>query len=283
MTGKDEYYNRAKIEGYRARSAFKLKQLDETAGLFGPGNVVVDLGAAPGGWLQVAAERVGPDGTVIGVDRQRIDDLEDPEPRVELLRGDLTEEDTRDRIREIAAEVTGSGSSAAGAADSADSHDADAVAPGAVDVVLSDMAPNVSGQYELDHARSVHLARQAFETAKTVLGPGGDFAAKVFQGQDLEAFKADVDDAFEYARTVVPDATRDSSSEVYVVGKHRLTAPVEAGEELTVEVVDEGSEGDGVAHVEGFTVFVPDAAVGDSVAVRIDEVKPRFAFAERVD
>ncbi|WP_248518100.1 23S rRNA (uridine(2552)-2'-O)-methyltransferase [Salinarchaeum laminariae] len=273
MTGKDEYYNRAKVEGYRARSAFKLKQLDEAAGLFGPGNVVVDLGAAPGGWLQVAAERVGPDGTVIGVDRQRIDDLEDPEPRVELLRGDITEDDTREHIREIAATVTGSDAAAAETENTT----------GAVDVVLSDMAPNVSGQYELDHARSVHLARQAFETAKTVLGPGGDFAAKVFQGQDLEAFKADVDDAFEYARTVVPDATRDSSSEVYIVGKHRLTAPVEAGEELTVDVVDEGSEGDGVAHVEGFTVFVSDASVGETVPIRIDEVKPRFAFAERTD
>src|SRR6056297_1372445 len=110
MSGKDEYYNRAKVEGYRARSAFKLRQIDETAGLFGPGNVVVDLGAAPGGWLQVAAERVGPEGAVVGVDRQRIDELEDPEPRVELLRGDVTEADTRERIREIAAEVAGADS-----------------------------------------------------------------------------------------------------------------------------------------------------------------------------
>jgi 23S rRNA (uridine2552-2'-O)-methyltransferase len=337
MPGKDEYYNRAKVEGYRARSAFKLKQLDETAGLFAPGNVVVDLGAAPGGWLQVAAERVGPDGAVIGVDRQRIDDLEDPEPRVELLRGDVTEDDTCERIRAVAAELAedgtrspddasaeeddrepktsdafdispdsknvspGSAPDTADAADAAeaagDSRDADGASTaddtsdlqdvdgpstGAVDVVLSDMAPNVSGQYELDHARSVHLARQAFETAKKVLAPGGDFVAKVFQGQDLGAFKADVDEAFDYARTVVPDATRDSSSEVYVVGKHRIMAPVAAGEAHTVEITDEGSEGDGVAHVDGFTVFVPGADVGETVDVRIDEVKPRFAFAERL-
>src|SRR6056297_1755397 len=173
MPGKDEYYNRAKVEGYRARSAFKLIQLDESAGLFGPGNVVVDLGAAPGGWLQVAAERVGPDGAVIGVDRQRIDDLEDPEPRVELLRGDITEDDTRERIRRIAAEVTGSDPAGGATERSGDAgRDADG-AIGAVDVVCSDMAPNVSGEYELDHARSVHLARQALETAKTVLAPGG--------------------------------------------------------------------------------------------------------------
>jgi len=312
MARKDEYYNRAKVEGYRARSAFKLVQLDEAAGLFGPGNVVVDLGAAPGGWLQVAAERVGPEGAVIGVDRQRIDDLEDVEPRVELLRGDITDDETRERIRAVAAEVTGQDAPEAqagdGGADGAtsgvsgtenDLHDADGATSGAsdgendlhdvagatsgaVDVVLSDMAPNVSGEYELDHARSVHLARQALETAEAVLAPGGDFVAKVFQGRDLEAFEADVEDGFEYARRVVPDASRDSSSEVYVVGKHRLTAPVDADDELTVEIVDEGSEGDGVAHVEGFTVFVPDATVGETVAVRIEEVKPRFAFAERL-
>ena len=116
-----------------------------------------------------------------------------------------------------------------------------------------------------------------------MLAPGGDFVAKVFQGQDLEAFRADVEEAFDYARTVVPDATRDSSSEVYVVGKHRITAPVAAGETYTVDITDEGSEGDGVAHVDGFTLFVPGAAVDETVDVRIDEVKPRFAFAERVD
>jgi len=277
MSGKDEYYNRAKVEGYRARSAFKLQQLDDAAGLFGPGNVVVDLGAAPGGWLQVAAERVGPEGVVIGVDRQRIDPLEDAEARVELLRGDLTESETHDRIAEIAAAEPG------GEADAESGHDVDGAPTGAVDVVLSDMAPNVSGQYELDHARSVHLARQALAVAEAVLAPGGDLAVKVFDGQDLDAFREDVEREFDYARTVVPDATRDSSSEVYVVGKHRLTAPVREGEALTVEIEDVGEEGDGVAHVEGFTLFVPDAAVGEEVDVRVEDVKPRYAFADPVD
>src|SRR6056297_769322 len=98
MTGRDEYYNRSKQEGYRARSAYKLKQLDAEANLFDAGDSVVDLGAAPGGWLQVAAEAVGPSGTVVGVDRQRIRSLD--HDTVETIRGDMTEEATVDRLVE---------------------------------------------------------------------------------------------------------------------------------------------------------------------------------------
>ena len=257
MTRKDRFYNQAKQEGYRSRSAYKLKQLDRECGLFGPGNTVVDLGAAPGGWLQVAAEKVGEGGTVVGVDFQRIEDLDDVDATVSFVRGDMTEDDTKAEVREVAG--------------------------GDVDVVLSDMAPNMTGEYGLDHARSVHLARQALDVATDVLDTGGDFAVKVFQGQDLEDFKADVDQEFQYARTVVPEASRDSSSEVYIVGKHRLTAPVREGDVVTVTIEDEGSEGDGVAKVEDFTVFVSGADVGDEVDVRIDQVKPRFAFAQPVE
>ncbi|WP_227134072.1 23S rRNA (uridine(2552)-2'-O)-methyltransferase [Halorubellus salinus] len=257
MTRKDRFYNRAKQEGYRTRSAYKLQQLDRECGLFGPGNTVVDLGAAPGGWLQVAAEEVGEQGTVIGVDFQRIKELDDVDATVELVRGDMTEDDTKAEVREVAG--------------------------GDVDVVLSDMAPNMTGEYGLDHARSVHLARQALEVATDVLDTGGDFAVKVFQGQDLEDFKTDVDKEFQYARTVVPEASRDTSSEVYIVGKHRLTAPVREGDVVTVTIEDEGSEGDGVAKVEDFTVFVSGADVGDELDVRIDQVKPRFAFAQPVE
>ena len=254
MTRKDRFYNQAKQEGYRTRSAYKLKQLDEESGLFGPGNTVVDLGAAPGGWLQVAAEKVGEDGTVIGVDFQRIEELEDVLATVELVRGDMTEDDTKADVRDVAG--------------------------GDVDVVISDMAPNMTGEYGLDHARSVHLARQALDVALDVLDTGGDLAVKVFQGQDLEALKTDMDAEFQYVRTIVPEASRDSSSEVYLVGKHRLTAPVREGDVVTVTVEDEGSEGDGVAKVEEFTVFVDGATVVDELDVEITEVKPRFAFAE---
>jgi len=257
------YYNKAKQEGYRARSAYKLKQLDETAGLLGEGNTVIDLGAAPGGWLQVAAERVGPDGSVVGVDRQRIDELDDPGAAVEYVRGDMTEDATNAEIRERL--------------------DADDGTGGPADLVMSDMAPNVTGEYELDHARSVHLARQAFEVALDLLDSGGDFVAKVFDGQDLDDFEADVEQEFEYARRVRPDATRDESSEVYLVGKGRLTAPVREGDTREVEIVDTGRDGDGIAKVDGFTVFVAGVEEGETATVRIDDVKPRYAFAQPVE
>jgi len=250
MTGRDEYYNRAKQEDYRSRAAYKLRQIDEACDLIGPEDAVVDLGAAPGGWLQVARELTA--GPVLGVDRQRIDPIEG----VETIRGDVTEERTRERIREA---VDGT------------------------DVVLSDMAPNMTGEYTVDHARSIHLARQALATAKELLAPGGDLVVKAFDGPDLDALREEIDAEFEYVRAIHPDASRDASSETYLVGKRRITAPVRPGEELTVEIADEGSEGDGVARVEGFTLFVPDAVVGEEVRVRVEDVKPRYGFAERID
>jgi 23S rRNA (uridine2552-2'-O)-methyltransferase len=261
MTGRDEYYNKAKQQGYRARSAYKLKQLDETADLFEDGDTVIDLGAAPGGWLQVAAEEVGSRGKVVGVDFQRIDDFQEHH-QITTLRGDMTEDQTRDRLRrELGAE------------------EGEAV----VDVVISDMAPNMTGEYELDHARSVHLARTAFETAQNYLQPGGDFAVKVFEGRDLDDLRSDLEESFQYVRTVAPPASRDSSSEVYLVGKGYTTAPISAGDQLTVEITDTGSEGDGIAKVEEFTLFVSGADEGEEVDVAVTDVKPNFGFAERVD
>ena len=256
MTGKDEYYNRAKQEGYRARSAYKLKQLDEAAGLFDAGDTVVDLGAAPGGWLQVAAEAVGSHGAVVGVDLQRIESLE--HDAIETVRGDVTDEETVDRLR-------------------------DAVGGADVDIVVSDMAPNMTGEYSVDHARSVYLARQAYTVARDLIAPGGDLAVKVFEGPDLADLREEMEADFEYVRAIHPEASRDSSSELYLVARGYLTAPVTEGDELAVEITDEGREGDGIARVEDFTVFVPDAEVGEEVEIRVDDVKPRFAFAERVD
>jgi 23S rRNA (uridine2552-2'-O)-methyltransferase len=255
MARKDHWYNKSKQEGYRTRAAYKLKQLDRKEGLFGPGNTVVDLGAAPGGWLQVAAEAVGSDGTVIGVDFQRITDFdEEYDDWVETVRGDMTEAETKDEVRAAAGDE--------------------------VDVVLSDLAPNMTGEYQLDHARSVHLARQAFETALDVLDTGGDFAVKVFEGKDLDRLREDIEAEFQYVRTTTPEASRDESSEVYLVAKHRLTAPVRPGDTLEVTIDDVGSEGDGIAKVEGFTLFVDGAAEGETVEVEVTEVKPRFGFAE---
>lgn len=260
MTKRDKYYNKAKQEGYRSRSAYKLLQIDDTADLFSGGETVVDLGAAPGGWLQVAVERVGNDGTVVGVDFQRIRPLENPgsDATVETLRGDMTDDRTRDRLRDVVGE-------------------------GGADVVISDMAPNMSGEYSLDHARSIHLARQAFATAMELLAPGGSFVVKVFQGTDLDALREEISEEFEYVRTISPEASRDSSSEVFLVGQGFLTAPVEEGERLEVDITDTGREGDGIAKVDGYTIFVPETEAGESVEIVVDDVKPRFGFAERVD
>jgi 23S rRNA (uridine2552-2'-O)-methyltransferase len=265
MSNRDRYYNRAKQEGYRARSAYKLQQLDETAGLLGEGRTVVDLGAAPGGWLQVAAERVGSRGTVVGVDRQSIDGLEDPDATIEFVRGDITEGRTREEIHETVADAAGR----------------DQERP--VDVVLSDMAPNMTGEYDLDHARSVHLARQALAVAKDLLGTGGDLAVKVFDGRDLADLESDMDAEFEYVRQVRPEASRDASSELYLVAKHRLTAPVREGQRHEVEIVDVGDEGDGIAKIEEFTLFVPGATEGETIEVEVTDLKPRYGFAERVE
>jgi 23S rRNA (uridine2552-2'-O)-methyltransferase len=250
VSGKDHYYNKAKQEGYRSRAAYKLKQLDESASLIRPGDVVVDLGAAPGGWLQVAAELAGSGGRVLGVDRQRIAPIEG----VETLRADLSEPGTRGAIVERVGEA---------------------------DVVLSDLAPDMSGEYGLDHARSVHLARQAFAVALDVLAGGGALAVKVFQGPDLEGFRRELEAEFDRVRVVEPDASRPSSSEVYLVATGRLTAPVRAGDELEVTVEAVGDEGDGIAKVEGYTLFVPEADVGETLTVVVRAVKPRFGFAER--
>jgi len=254
MTRKDDYYNRAKQQGYRSRAAYKLKQLDSDADLISDGDTVVDLGAAPGGWLQVAGELAGEGGTVVGVDLQRIDSIDG----VETIRGDMTEDGTRDRVRE-------------------------AIGDGEADVVVSDMAPNMTGEYSLDHARSVYLARTAFETALELLAPGGDFVAKVFEGPDTDGLRADIDAEFEYVRTIHPDASRDASSELYMVAKGRLTAPVRAGDRIEVDIDDVGREGDGIAKVEGYTVFVPDTEPGDVVEIEVTDVKPRFGFGEVVE
>ncbi len=256
MTGKDEYYNRSKQEGYRARSAYKLQQLDDAANLLGDGNTVVDLGAAPGGWLQVAAERVGGDGYVLGVDRQRIDSVDEYAATVETVRGDITEESTLETIEETVETA---------------------------DVILSDMAPEMSGEYELDHARSIHLARQGLNIGLDVLTAGGDLAVKVFDGRDLADLESDMEAEFEYVRQIRPDASRDSSSELYLVGKGRLTAPIRPGDEVTVEIIDTGREGDGIAKISGYTVFVPGGQQGDTIQVRVDDVKPQYGFAHPIE
>jgi len=256
MSGKDEYYNKSKQQGYRARSAYKLKQIDEEANLFERGDTVVDLGAAPGGWLQVAAEEVGESGTVVGVDLQRIDDLDDHD--VETIRGDMTEERTRHYLRE-------------------------AIGERGADVVISDMAPNMTGEYALDHARSVHLARQAFDVAEELLAPRrrlrregvpGRGSGRVPRGRPRGVRVPPDGLAAGLARLLLGGVPRRQGAE------HR---PVAAGDRIEVTVEERGDEGDGIAYVEGYSIFVSDADVGETVTVEVVDAKPRFGFATRVD
>ncbi|WP_338726755.1 23S rRNA (uridine(2552)-2'-O)-methyltransferase [Haladaptatus sp. DJG-WS-42] len=252
MPRKDHYYNKSKQEGYRSRAAYKLKQLNEEAHLIDEGDTVVDLGAAPGGWLQVANEFAGSSGTVIGVDLQRIDPIDG----VETIKGDMTTDEIKDAVKETAGEA---------------------------DVVISDMAPNMTGEYSLDSARSAYLARQAFETALDILAPGGDFVAKIFDGQDVMPLREDMQKEFKYVRAIHPDASRDESSELYLVAKGFLTSPVREGDRVEVTIQSVGKEGDGVAKLEGYTLFVPGTEEGETVEVKVTDIKPRFGFAERID
>lgn len=259
MARKDYYYNKSKQEGYRARSAYKLIQIHEDVGVFSAGDCVVDLGAAPGGWLQVAREyECWP---VVGVDRSSIEPIDG----VETIQGDVLGDEIESTIRETVESVVGE----------------EELGEYFVDVVLSDLAPDMSGEYSLDHARSVHLARQALGVAGSVLRDGGNFVVKVFEGPDLSEFRETVSDSFEHCRVVRPDASRDSSSEVYVVGKNMIRAPVQEGDVETVTITDIGEEGDGIAKIEGYTVFVPGAEQGEQLDVKIVDRKQRYGFAER--
>lgn len=259
-----DYKRRADEEGYRARSAYKLRQIDDEFNVLSQGDTVVDIGAAPGSWAQVAVERVGADGRVVGVDLAPIEPFggeevgADSETEIETLQGDVTEEETKERIVERVGE-------------------------GGADAVVSDASPDISGEWTLDHARSVHIARNALDVARRVLKPGGYFVVKVFQGDTMNEFRDEVRDAFEDVATYTPDASRDESSEVYVVGIGRVDAPVSVGDVIEADVVDEGDEGDGIVRIDGYILFVEDASEGEAVEVRVTELKPRFGFGERVE
>jgi len=183
----DPYVAEAKRAGYRSRAAWKLAQLDDRLHLMNPGARVVDLGAAPGGWTQVAVERVGPGGEVVAVDCAAME----PVAGATMLRLDLTEPDAPDLIREALG--------------------------GPVDVVLSDMAAPVTGHRQTDHLRTVALCEVAADFAGSVLRPGGSFVAKVFQGGAEAALLAELKRLFARVRHVKPPASRDSSPETYLV------------------------------------------------------------------
>lgn len=185
---KDGYYKQAKKTGYRSRAAYKLKQINERYNIISRGDAVIDLGAAPGGWLQVAKEIVGPKGTVVGVDIKRVEPIEG----VILLRGDAARQEILENILSLVKKA---------------------------DVVISDMSPNITGHYSMDHAKSVDLAEKALDIAKKVLKENGNLIVKVFQGDLFENYFKEVKNNFKFAKAHSPKASRKQSSEIYVIGK----------------------------------------------------------------
>jgi 23S rRNA (uridine2552-2'-O)-methyltransferase len=185
----DPYVKRANAEGYRSRAAYKLQQIDAKDRLLTPGMTVVDLGAAPGGWCQVVAKKVGSTGRVVAVDL-----LEMPQvPHVTMICGDFSEPDTLAKVE-------------------------NALRGDAVDLVLSDMAPNLSGIASVDQARAIGLAELALEFAVKHLKPHGKFLVKTFHGAGYDDLVGALRRSFQKVHTRKPEASRSRSSEVYLLG-----------------------------------------------------------------
>lgn len=187
---KDHYFQKAKAEGLRARSAFKLEEVARRFRLFRPGARVLDLGAAPGGFLQVIAQAVGPKGLVLGVDLVPLRPFQEAWVQTTVL----------DILSDGALDALG------------------ALAPGLFDVVLSDLAPKTSGIRSVDEARSLRLAERALEVSRRRGRVGSSFLVKLFMGGDFETFRALLREAYEDVKVVRPEATRSASVEVYLLG-----------------------------------------------------------------
>ena len=186
---RDYYYQKAKAENYRSRATYKLSQAAKKYHFIRRGDVVVDLGAAPGGWIQAARKIVGKTGFVLGVDLKPIAPF--PQEYVRTIVGDFTEPQTLRQILDFL--------------------------PRKADVVLSDASPNISGIWEVDNARQIDLAAQALKIALTVLRPSGNFFVKVFEGDMLPGFVKKVKKHFDAVKVVKPKASRAKSSEMYLL------------------------------------------------------------------
>ena len=184
----DAFQRRARREGYRSRSVYKLMDIQKRSKIFRKDDTVLDLGAAPGGWSQVALEYIGEDGKLVGVDLQHILPLKG----AQFLQGDIRESETRKELEKLVPKA---------------------------DVVLSDMSPNLSGNYSVDQARSVELASFALEIAAE--RKANSFVVKVFEGSDFQDFRKAVIDEFGSVRTLSPEASRKQSSEVYLIAKRK--------------------------------------------------------------
>ncbi|MFW1676491.1 23S rRNA (uridine(2552)-2'-O)-methyltransferase RlmE [Pontibacter sp. JAM-7] len=186
----DHYVKKSKQEGYRSRASFKLLEMNDKDHLFRSGMTVVDLGAAPGGWSQIAAEKVGEKGRVVASDILPMDSM----AGVEFIQGDFTEEAVLEQILL-------------------------ALGDAPADLVISDMAPNMSGMSAIDQPAAMYLVELALDMARQVLKPGGTFLAKVFQGEGFDQYLAELRQSFSKVMTRKPDASRARSREVYLLAK----------------------------------------------------------------
>ncbi|MGZ5550572.1 MAG: RlmE family RNA methyltransferase [Nitrososphaeraceae archaeon] len=184
---KDQFRRLARDQGYRSRSAFKLKQINESYRILNKGHCVVDIGCAPGGWMQIALSAVGTKGKVIGVDIKKIEPL----ANAFVIQGSIEEEKIRNSILTISNSP--------------------------VDVVLSDLSPNVSGNWELDHARQIDLTRNALNLSRKILKKGGKAVFKVFQGDMLNELIIELKKGFKKVIITKPNASRQVSSEIYLI------------------------------------------------------------------
>jgi len=187
---RDQFHRLAKERGLRSRASFKLLQVAKGYGFIKRGDRVLDLGAAPGGWLQAARQVVGERGYVLGVDKEAIKSL--PFPNISTIIADISQEDAIGQIQSKAGSI--------------------------FDVVLSDLSPNLTGVWDLDEARQIELARCALRVARTELRPSGNMMVKVFQGSELKEFRTEMKACFHTLRNVKPPASRPESAELYFLG-----------------------------------------------------------------
>jgi 23S rRNA (uridine2552-2'-O)-methyltransferase len=187
---RDIYVEQATREGWRSRAVFKLEQIQDKEQLLRRGTVCVDLGSAPGGWSQLAAKLVAPTGRVVAIDLLPME----PIPGVEFLQGDFTEAGTLEALRNL-------------------------VGSKPIDLVMSDMAPNISGNRTMDQPRSLALLDEALVFAREVLRPGGDLLVKAFQGEGIDAFTRDLKRDFKIVKTLKPKASRPESREIYLLAR----------------------------------------------------------------
>jgi 23S rRNA (uridine2552-2'-O)-methyltransferase len=186
---RDYYYKKAKAESYRSRATYKLSQAAMKYHFIRKGDVVVDLGAAPGGWIQAARKIVGKNGFVLGLDLKPIAPF--PQEYVRTIVADFSEPETLQQILDFL--------------------------PKKADVVLSDASPNISGIWEVDHARQIDLAAQALKIALSILRPSGNFFVKVFEGDMLAVFVKEVGKHFDSVKVIKPKASRAKSSEMFLL------------------------------------------------------------------